>query len=78
MNARGSNTKGRPFTNRGEKHGGFESTLPWVLTFAALALFILAAVARGDDTRTLTHDPTAFQKLKPVMKAGCPVDRHSL
>jgi imidazolonepropionase-like amidohydrolase len=32
---------------------GFE-TLPWVITFAAVALFILAAVARGEETRILT------------------------
>ena len=29
-------------------------TIPWVLTLAALALFILAAIARGEDALTLT------------------------
>jgi hypothetical protein len=49
------NTKERRFLNRRGKQGGLESALPWVLTIAAIALFALAAVARGvDETRLLT------------------------
>lgn len=33
---------------------GWERALPWVATFAAIALFLFAAVARGEDERTLT------------------------
>ena len=50
---RRTNTKERRFTNR-RPEGGLESALPWVLTFAAIALFIFVAVARGEGTRTLT------------------------
>ncbi|MEN3368539.1 MAG: hypothetical protein V7609_682 [Verrucomicrobiota bacterium] len=45
-------TKERRFTNRRRKQGGFESALPWVVTFAALVLSI--ATAYADETRTLT------------------------
>jgi len=48
--------------------------LPWVLTFAAIALFILAAAARAEDL----NDLNALQKVKFVMKAGRPVDRNTL
>ena len=51
---RRTNTKERRFPNRRGKQGGLESALPWVLTFAALALFIFVAVARGEETRILT------------------------
>jgi imidazolonepropionase-like amidohydrolase len=54
MNARGIETKERRFPNRRRKQGGLASALPWVLTFAALALFLFAAVARGEETRILT------------------------
>jgi hypothetical protein len=54
MTARGTNTKERRFTNR-RPEGGLESALPWVLTVAAIALFVLAAVARpAEETRILT------------------------
>ncbi len=55
---------------------GFEA-LPWVLTFAAVALFILAAAARAQETRPL-NDLSTLQKVKFIMKAGRPVDRNSL
>jgi hypothetical protein len=55
MNLRGTDTKERRFTNRRGKQGGLENALPWVLTIAAIALFVLAAVARGaEETRILT------------------------
>jgi hypothetical protein len=43
----------RPLPDRREQ-GSLESVLPWILTFAAIALFLLAAVARAEDPRTLT------------------------
>ena len=39
--------------NRRGIQGGVASALPWVLTFAALALFILAAVAHAEETQIL-------------------------
>jgi hypothetical protein len=55
MNARGTETKERRFTKRRGIQGGVASALPWVLTVAAIALFVLAAVARGaEETRILT------------------------
>jgi imidazolonepropionase-like amidohydrolase len=50
----GTNTKERRFINRRGVQGSVASTLPWILTFAALALFIVVAVARGEDSRILT------------------------
>ncbi|HEV2806264.1 MAG TPA: amidohydrolase family protein [Chthoniobacterales bacterium] len=52
---RRTKTKERRFPNRRGIHGGVASALPWVLTVAAIALFVLAAVARGaEETRILT------------------------
>jgi hypothetical protein len=73
MNPRGAKTKERRFTNRRRKQGGLESALPWVLSLAALALFIPIAV----DGNPLT-DSSPLQKVKFVMKAGRPVDRNTL
>jgi imidazolonepropionase-like amidohydrolase len=50
----GNKNQERPFPNRRWKQGGLENALPWVLTFAAFTLFILAAVARAEETRILT------------------------
>ena len=54
---RAINTRERRFIPRLRARGiqgSVASALPWVLTFAALALFIFVAVARADDTRTFT------------------------
>jgi hypothetical protein len=60
---------------------GFE-VLPWVLTFAAVALFLLAAAARAETIVAAGDHPLtdrcAPQNAKFIMKAGRPVDRNSL
>ena len=52
---------------------GFE-IIPWVLTFGAIALFILATVARGEDARTLTERRAAEVERGELLKTDVPVD----
>jgi imidazolonepropionase-like amidohydrolase len=47
-------TRERRSPDRRRQQGSLITALPWILTAAALALFIFAAVARGEETRTFT------------------------
>lgn len=70
---RGTQTNERRIKDR-RIQGSVASALPWVLTFAALGLLLLAAAARAEDL----NDLAALQKTKIVIKADRAVDRNSL